>query len=135
MHHYIMNFIVYTLAMLGVIFIAFVTAKKALSIDPKKDKDKFLTIESSLNLEPRKNLYIVKAGCERFLLSTDPEGSHYMTKLAEENIPPKNTYSEKHSDNILSIACQNNTPSGISIMRKILDRLHSGDIPDNLKRY
>ena len=82
MSSYITGFSVYTLAMIGVIFIALVVAKKALSFTPHGNKNDFLKIEKCLNLEPRKNLYVIKAGRERFLLATSGEGCQFMTKLA-----------------------------------------------------
>lgn len=85
---YLINFTVYTSAMIGILFIGFIIAKKSLSInDGQSRKNKFLTVESSLSLEPRKNLYVVKAGSERFLISTDAEGSHFLTRLETNNFP------------------------------------------------
>jgi len=78
---YIAGFSVYTLAMVGVIFIALVVVKKSLAFAPNKDKSNFLKIENCLNLEPRKNLYVVKAGRERFLISSSGDNCQFMTKL------------------------------------------------------
>ncbi len=82
MSAYITGFSVYTLAMIGVIFIALIIAKKALSFTPHGNKNNFLKIEKCLNLEPRKNLYVIKAGRERFLLASSGEGCQFITKLA-----------------------------------------------------
>ncbi|HSA06405.1 MAG TPA: flagellar biosynthetic protein FliO [Candidatus Gastranaerophilales bacterium] len=82
---YILGFSVYTLAMIGVIFVAFVVAKKCLAMTPHKNKTEFLKIENCLNIEPRKNLYVVKAGREKFLISTSGEHCHFMTKLDVNN--------------------------------------------------
>ncbi|OGI21695.1 MAG: hypothetical protein A2287_02300 [Candidatus Melainabacteria bacterium RIFOXYA12_FULL_32_12] len=93
---YILSFTVYTLAMIGIILIGFIIAKKSLISGPySSPKNKFLSVETCLNLEPRKNLYVVKAGTERFLVSTDTEGSHFLTKLDAENLPSIEE-SEKH---------------------------------------
>lgn len=40
-----------------------------------------LQIESVLTLEARKNLYVVRAGNERFLLATSMEGTQFLSKL------------------------------------------------------
>ena len=40
-----------------------------------------LQVESYLPLEARKNLYIVRAGQERFLLATSLEGTQFLSKL------------------------------------------------------
>lgn len=85
--HYLIGFTTYTLAMLGIIFLGFVVAKKCVSFGISRAKNNFLSMESSLSLEPRKNLYIVKAGRERFLVSTDTNGSNLISKLEDDNIP------------------------------------------------
>ena len=83
------GFLIYMLSMLGVIFIAIIVAKKTFFFNFDKQKNRFLKIESSINLEPRKNLYVVKAGYERFLISTGLEGCQFMAKIDEDNIPGK----------------------------------------------
>jgi len=86
---YLTGFLVYLLAMLGVIFIALVVVKKSLTFKSVKQKNTFLKVECSLNIEPRKNLHIVKVGNERFLISTGVEGCQFMTKIEGKNIPLK----------------------------------------------
>ena len=86
---YLTGFLVYMLAMLGVIFIALVVVKKSITFSSVKQKNSFLKIESRLNIEPRKNLYVIKAGNERFLVSSGIEGCQFMTKIGEKNIPSK----------------------------------------------
>lgn len=80
---YITGFSVYTLAMLGVIFVALVVVKKCLTITPGKNKNNYLKVENCLNLEPRKNLYVVKAGREKFLIASSGDNCNFMTKLEE----------------------------------------------------
>jgi len=86
---YLTGFLVYMLAMLGIIFIALVVVKKSMTFSSVKQKNSFLKIESRLNIEPRKNLYVIKAGNERFLVSSGIEGCQFMTKIGEKNIPLK----------------------------------------------
>ena len=86
---YLTGFLVYMLAMLGIIFIALVVVKKSITFSSVKQKNSFLKIESRLNIEPRKNLYVIKAGNERFLVSSGIEGCQFMTKIGEKNIPSK----------------------------------------------
>ncbi len=83
------GFLTYTLAMLGIVFIAFIVVKKSLAYTSAKQKPDFLKIESRLSLEPRKNLYVIKAGHERFLISSGVEGCQFMTKIEENNISNK----------------------------------------------
>ncbi len=86
MESQITAFSVYTLAMIGLVFIGLVVVKKSLTFTPQKNKNNFLKIEASLNLEPRKNLYVVKAGREKFLISSSGESCQFMSKL-ESNRP------------------------------------------------
>lgn len=79
--NYIVTFSVYTLAMIGVIFVGLVVVKKTLSFTPQRSKNNFLRVETSLCLEPRKHLYVIKAGREKFLIASSGEGCHFMTKL------------------------------------------------------
>ena len=94
------GFLVYMLAMLGVIFIAIVVVKKSLTLNTGKRKNNFLKVESSLSLEPRKTLYVVKAGNERFLVSTGIEGCQFMTKIGEDNIQERVESSDMYINKI-----------------------------------
>lgn len=40
-----------------------------------------LDIENALNLSPRKTIYIVKAGNEKFLIASDAERTTFLAKL------------------------------------------------------
>ena len=85
--HYLLGFTTYTLAMLGIIFIGFVVAKKCMGFGISGVKNNFLSLEGSLSLEPRKSIYIVRAGRERFMVSTDTNGSNLISKLDDGNMP------------------------------------------------
>jgi len=130
MHSYLANFIIYTLAMLGVIFIAFMVAKKSLSLgNLPGHKTESLAIENKLSLEPRKNLYIIKAGEERFLISTDIEGSRFLTKLEQNGIPVYKQEEEDYDVSVSGVNFNNTIPDCIknngSVMKKILEKLNS----------
>ena len=101
---YLTGFMVYMMAMLGVIFVALVVVKKSITLGSANQKNNFLKVESSLNLEPRKNLYVVRAGNERFLVSTGVEGCQFMTKIEENNIPLK---AEISNDEIKNFSTNN----------------------------
>lgn len=79
MSGYFMGFIVYTAAMIGVIFLAVVVYKKFSYTGVSKSK--FLNVEDCINLAPRKNLYVVRAGNERFLIASDTERTNLISKL------------------------------------------------------
>lgn len=76
---YLLNFIVYTAAMLGIIFAALFIYKKT-SVN-FQSSSKFLKIEDSISLSPRKQLFVVKAGTERFLVASDTDRTNLISKL------------------------------------------------------
>lgn len=78
---YLASFIIYTAAMIGVIFIA-VLAYKKFSFSGVS-KSKFLSVEDCINLSPRKNLYVIKAGNEKFLVASDVERTTLISKLGD----------------------------------------------------
>ena len=82
MFGYIAGFSIYTLAMIGIIFIAFVVVKKfSVSRKGAKSHNNFLEIETSLSLEPRKTIHVVRAGNEQILIATDADRTTFLTKL------------------------------------------------------
>lgn len=44
---------------------------------------KFLNVEDCISLAPRKNLYVIRAGKERFLVASDAERTSLISKLDE----------------------------------------------------
>ena len=83
---YISNFIVYTLAMVGVIAVALLVFKNATSVGGR-GSSKFLQIVDSISLGQRKNLFIVSAGKEQFLIAGDVNNTCLISKL--ESLSPK----------------------------------------------
>jgi len=79
MSGYLFSFIVYTSAMIGVIFLA-VYAYKKFSYTAVS-KSKFLNIEDCISIAPRKNLYVISAGNEKFLVASDAEKTSLISKL------------------------------------------------------
>lgn len=77
---YLTNFIVYTLAMVGVFVVALMVFKNATGT-VTKGGSKFLKIHDSLSLGPRKTLYIVSAGEEKFLIAGDVDKTSLISKL------------------------------------------------------
>ena len=95
MSGYLVNFMIYTLAMVGIIFLALFIYKKTAVMPGGKSRSKFLGVEDVMSLTPRKSLYVVRAGNERFLIASDMERTTLISKLEnntqEENIPVINT--------------------------------------------
>jgi flagellar biogenesis protein FliO len=89
MSTYIINFIVYTTAMVGIIFLAVLVYKKCSCTSNAKSQ--FLNVEDCISLAPRKNLYVVRAGKERFLVASDAERTTLISKLGEKNETPDAT--------------------------------------------
>lgn len=84
MSAYLLNFIVYTTAMIGIIFLAVFVYKKFSVCTTTKSK--FLDVEDCVSLAPRKNLYVIKAGGERFLVASDAERTTLISKLGENSV-------------------------------------------------
>lgn len=80
---YLANFIVYTLAMVGVIVVALMVFKNSTGIS-KKGGSKYLKVHDTLSLGPRKTLYIVSAGNEKFLIAGDVDKTSLISKLNSE---------------------------------------------------
>ena len=77
---YLTNFIVYTLAMVGVIMLAVLVFKTSTNSGVKA-KSKYLKVHDTLSLGPRKTLYIVSAGDEKFLIAGDVDKTSLISKL------------------------------------------------------
>lgn len=118
---YLANFIVYTLAMVGVIVVALLIFKNSTGCSVKNN-GKFLKVIDTMNLAPRKTLYIVEAGDEKFLIAGDAEKTTLISKLEPQgtksitvpetkesfketmqNIIPKASYADRSSLGIHSI--------------------------------
>lgn len=79
---YIINFSIYTTAMIGVIFVALFTFKKFSTMNFSK-KESMLNIEDTMKLSARKTLYVIKAKGERFLIASDIDRTSLIAKLDE----------------------------------------------------
>lgn len=80
---YLVNFSVYTMAMIGLIFFALMIYKKFAQDGVRNKKTGFLSIEESMSIAPRKNLYVVRAGNEKFLIASDVDKTTLISKLDE----------------------------------------------------
>lgn len=81
---YLINFSVYTIAMVGLIFIALYTFK-TFSVKGFGKKSALIKIEDATNLNARKTLYIVNAQNERFLIASDVDRTTLIAKLNDKN--------------------------------------------------
>lgn len=94
MGSYIAHFIVYTLAMSGLICFALFIFKKFMNGGFVSKGTKYLTVEETLSINPRKSIMIIKAGGERFLVASDVDRTSLIAKLES-----KSTGSRKISKN------------------------------------
>jgi flagellar biogenesis protein FliO len=82
MVNYLINFAAYTLAMVGVIFLCLVIYKKFfLDVTSHKSNQDFLKVEYCISLSPRKSVYVLRAGNEKFLIAADIEQTSFLAKL------------------------------------------------------
>lgn len=81
MSGYLVSFTVYTMAMCGLIFFALFVYKKFAQGNLYSSSSKFLNIEDTLNIAPRKTLYVVRAGNEKFLIAGDIDKTSLIAKL------------------------------------------------------
>lgn len=83
MGSYILNFMVYTMAMCGLICFALFVYKKFATGNFLTKNSQYLNIEETLSLAPRKMLYVIRAGEERFLIASDADKTTLISKLEE----------------------------------------------------
>lgn len=126
---YLGQFIVYTIAMVGIIFAALMVYKKVAEGCGFGSKSDFLNVEDSISLSPRKNLYVIRAGKERFLVASDIDRTTLISKLDDnvktEEIPVIKKEERKPSvDELPSIVSfQKNKKQ--SVMRRMVSGLKS----------
>ena len=98
---YLVNFSVYTFAMVGFLFLAVAIYKKSsLSLVPK-GKDSAMAIEESLALSPRKRLHVVRVNGEKFLIAADVDRTEFLAKL-------DNNDNTSLSENVIKMNNQSN---------------------------
>ena len=94
---YLANFVVYTLAMVGVIVVALLVFKNATSVNTGKISKNLMVLDT-LSLGPRKTLYIVSAGKERFLIAGDTDKTNLISKLDYDGFDTEEFSTVKTSD-------------------------------------
>lgn len=78
---YLTNFIIYMLAMAGVLTVALLVFKYTTGGGNKFNKGKCLKVLDTLSLGARKTLYIISAGEEKFLIAGDADRTTLISKL------------------------------------------------------
>ena len=93
---YLTNFIVYAFAMSGVLLTAVFVYKKFCTMSSNNNDGKFLSVKDKICIAPRKNLYVVQAGGEYFLIAGDAERTTMLSKLNNENENVRTDYSQQN---------------------------------------
>jgi len=90
MSGYFVQFLAYTFAMVGFLAICLVTYKKFCQPAMMNNSAECLCIENALRLTPKKQIYVVRAGNERFLVASDAETTTMLAKLDINENPLEN---------------------------------------------
>jgi len=108
---YLVNFSVYTFAMVGFLFITIMVYKKT-SLQAKNNKNAGkMEIEDSLRLTPRKSLHVVNVNGEKFLIAADVERTEFLAKLdAKTTVLDVNSFSKFENKPQLISSKENVTP-------------------------
>lgn len=110
---YISNFIVYALAMVGVIMLALVVFKYTTGVKVSSNKHSGgLKVTDTLSLSPRKTLYIVETDGERFLIAGDTDRTTLISRLdyKTKSLQNKSSNNENISDENLGIYSTKRSP-------------------------
>lgn len=135
---YLTNFIVYTLAMVGVIVIALLVFKSTTSVGGNKTS-RCLKVLDTLSIGPRKTLYIISAGEEKFLIAGDVDKTSLISKLEvkapkleqsvskeieemSQNLVMKSDYMDRNN---IGIYKTQNKPYD-SVMKNLAERIREG---------
>ncbi len=97
MSGYFANFIIYTAAMVGIIFLALFVYKKT-AFGSQNNRSNFLAIEDTLNIGPRKSIYVVRAGNEKFLIASDAERTTLLSELKNKKTANEEIYTSSVDD-------------------------------------
>lgn len=98
---YVANFMVYTMAMIGLICFAVFVYKKFTDGTMRTGENKFLSIEGSMSLSPRKTLHIVRAGNEKFLIASDVDRTTLISKLGGKSTEQSEVMSQTIEKNVV----------------------------------
>lgn len=78
---YILNFVVYLMAMIGVIYVSLMVFKKTIGQNNLKSDKSLIKVEGSLNIAPRKTLHVINVEGEKFLIASDIQSTTFLSKL------------------------------------------------------
>ena len=99
MFTYIIAFICYTLAMIGILLIGFVIYKKTI-ITNKSESKNIIKILDCTQIAPKKNLLVIRVKNEKFLIASGAEHTTFLAKLENDNTDNNAKNQEQKQDKI-----------------------------------
>ena len=123
MNSYIAHFSVYLFAMIGFICFALFLVQKSVIANYKKKTSSFLQIEDTINIAPKKSLFVIKAGEKKLLIASDEGRTTFLTEL-DEKIKLQKSISDMTSK-IAGAKLKNkiNTIQKVPVMRGLVTKL------------
>lgn len=130
MIHYITSFIVYTLAMTGVLVIGYVVYKKTVFSQTLR-KNPLLKIEDMMRLPDRKVLYVINCKSEQFLIASSNDKVTLISKLGgkkgeeeiERYLNERNKIEARFDEDSNPYSSQNELESKKHIIKSLLKEL------------
>ena len=122
---YLSNFIVYTLAMVGVIVLALLVFKSSTGLNTKK-QSKLLKVIDTMPISPKKTLYVISAGNEKFLIAGDVDRTTLISKLDTVSIPKENKEIDSTLENLFPPVSFKETMDNLPQKRSSIDRKNLG---------
>ena len=113
MQGYFVQFVAYTMAMVGFISVCLFTYKKFYQQPMSSNGADCLCIENALRLNPKKQIYVVRAGNERFLVASDAETTTMLAKL-DDNQKTEEVKTEEKTPIVLKKAAPKKHLQGIN---------------------
>lgn len=117
---YLVNFIAYTFAMIGLICLCLFIYKKCFVQSGAAANADFLQVENQLNLSARKSIYVVRAGEEKFLIASDTDKTAFLSKLST-GIKP-------------SIKSEGSVLAGVSIAQELQEKHSDQNAESNVTK-
>ena len=122
---YLTNFIVYVFAMSGVMLIAVSIYKRICGVNNNIKEGKLLSVQDKLTIAPRKNLYVIKAGEEYFLVAGDTEHTTMLSKLDINKPSLENKYTEYHTNETYKLKENDFSITNKRILQRINEQFKS----------
>lgn len=122
---YLSNFIVYTLAMVGVIVLALLVFKNSTGFNSKKNS-KLLKVIDTMSLSPKKTLYVISAGTEKFLIAGDIDRTTLISKLDTINTNKEITELNSTLENLFPPVSFKETMANLPQKRSYIDKKNLG---------